>query len=105
MASEGEGAGVGAGGAPQVPVFGPPTDDLRAQVYVAMGICFAAAVITFALRVLTRTVLTTAKMWLDDWLIMVTLVWGSNALPMAALMLTVYNKDIRHGISHLHGDM
>ena len=83
-----------AGGAAQVPVFGPATDDLRAHVYVAMGICFAAAVISFALRVLARTVLTTAKMWFDDWLIMVALVWGFNAFPVGASMLTMYHQDI-----------
>lgn len=39
-----------------------------------MSICFAAAVIAVLLRGVTKTVLTKAKLWWDDWLVLFALV-------------------------------
>ena len=64
--------GASGSGAP----FGPPTDDRRQPVRIAMGICFAAAVIAVLLRGVTKTVLTKAKLWWDDWLALFALVGG-----------------------------
>jgi len=62
------------GGPPVFPVFGPPTDDRREPAKIAMSICFVAAVIAVTLRAITKTVLTKAKLWWDDWLILFALV-------------------------------
>lgn len=68
------GGASGGGAPPAVPVFGPPSDDRREPVRIAMSICFAAAVIAVLLRGVTKTVLTKAKLWWDDWLVLFALV-------------------------------
>lgn len=49
------------------------SDDARASIYAAMGICFPVAVTAVMMRLLARQ-LTKARMWIDDCLIIVALV-------------------------------